>query len=432
MKRNFRFSDRTSFRGKDSEMLAECLGEATEQIRQHVRSAYGLQIVADSKPMRVMHDGRKVGIGSFAVAESVVHFAILSKVQKDALSCMLSALSDSERAKGHVRFDSLMKDGPVTSEESEFAPAYQKALFEDIVKTLRRLSEVYTSKRIIKTRGGIRGRPLLRQSINNIVLGRKLEFQCEILNDQVMVPYVVALLATAKQLYSDLLEVAEFVPGMTSAIGAMYRSASSSYPGVDVSSFNRSLLYRVCRPPFPYNLRGIMLRCLRYWQSQGRFSFAEHGHQGMDYWGMIADMDLLFEDYIGKVLESTCNEFCDVRSSRIGYYTMGDAAADDDHSIKPDHIVVNRGSGVGIVVDAKYRTDIATSSQVAQIISYLSYSRFEEFDECEKKVGVLAYPGEEFDVVPIEGFDREIYAMRVPVREDLQSDEVWAFVESLA
>lgn len=430
----FKFSDRLSFDSSLSSDFAEILSKSSGQVRTRLSKNYGISLRFDSDPIRITHDGRKIGIGSFKAAGVEIHFSILPKEESIALTSLIEALSDSTDLDDYVRFERKLSHAPTSNAPSDFSFSFQKQLLEKILKSIRDISGANNSKKLIHSIGGIKGRPLISRSISNLLLARTIGIQCEVLDSIDLAAHITVLFATARSLNHNLSLIAQINPKYACTdLNGIYKQTISRFPNVDVRKFNRSILYKVCRPPYPFGLKNVLSECLLYWMWKGNYSIGLD--KNLEYEEISIDLDMLFERYVGLVFEASAGHaFIKKEKSSFAYYLSSNSdtiTQTEQRKIIPDFIFTSRTSKALLIVDAKYRNVIATSDQVAQIISYLEYQGYDAADEMKSRVGILAYPGERYEVSELGPFSRKIYAVKIPIKSTLKNEELGIFLSKI-
>jgi hypothetical protein len=81
-------------------------------------------------------------------------------------------------------------------------------------------------------------------------------------------------------------------------------------------------------------------------------------------------------------------------------------------------------------VDAKYRLDIGSRDQVYQMCSYLGYE-YPDSEAVKSKIGLLVYPGIDWKVGKLDGFDKEVYCIQLPITNELKQPEIENFLSSV-
>jgi len=435
----FSFNDKASFLSEESEAFAEVLLRSDPDIRRCVLKGFGLTIELKADPPRISHDGIRIGMGSFETEDgSSVHFTISPKTDAVALRNIYKALANSSVQFQHARFESLSEIAPAEDAPDGFTPAYLLSLLNEIADSARHLLGTIFEKKQLRVRGGIRGRPILVPSFTSMRLGRGIAFACDVLDDRGLRDYAVVLLGTAQSIVELLRDWGRLVGDRAEVELAKMRFISSRFGLWDTSAFSASTLYKICRPPFPYGLREVLYRCLRYWQWRQGIHMAEPGSATFRYYHLVVNLAKLFELYVSESWSLSAAP--DFRTLDAGPYQYGIDGIDgisEERRIEPDHFLLNASKKILVVIDAKYRDDVGASGQVQQIVAYTSFcyensgslSGFiGEREASRKVVGVLVYPASDWQVGRVTGFSQPIYCIRMPVNSTLLNPRIKEFL----
>jgi hypothetical protein len=422
MEKVFQFGDKESFYSESSREFAKIVMASSIVLQRQLMGAYGLQIELSDTGYRIGHDGRRIGLGAFTSTSGTVHFAIAPKVDTIRLESLFQALGGHVAVSQYVTYDTLASEGPAEFREDEFRPAFLVQLLEDILQqSLHFLSVSVPKKKEVFVANGTKGRPQLAVSVQQIMQGRRFGFYCELPDDQGLRDYAVVLIATARSI-SELLEAwYELVPTDKKEYLPRLGFLISRFSGMRQVLFSRALLYKVCRPPFPYGLREILYRCLRYWEWNGEFGLAKESQELHGYWGLTVQLDQIFQAFVGRALQQAIGvDFDDLGSPSYLYHIRG-LPAPKTAPIRLDRCFFNAKTGTLVIVDAKYSTRIADEANVYQMVSYMSY----EYRINPKKiVGILVYPGDQWHVGKIDGFIPRLYWVNLPVSPSGYRDEM--------
>ncbi len=426
MSRVFRFNTSESFHSEDSAEFAQIILQSPPQVIARLLN-FGMNIEFAKDAMRVSHDGRKVGIGSFASKEGEIHFVIAPKFERLALKNLFSALDPTTAAHDFVHFENVTHHGDAQQASDEFTPSFLLALLNEIVAALQHLLNATQLRKEILVQGGIKGRPLLEESYRNLLLGTQSGFLCQVPEERGLRYYALILLATAKDIGARLDEWGELIADLHSQQLARVRYALTLFGVTNPGAMTRGLLYKLARPPFPFGLKDILYKCLSYWQWRGAFSLSEEG-TAFGYWGLIVELDRAFETYVGHVWHQSSRDTHKwLRSPLYDYVIEGFHESSDQRRVNPDHLFINHNAKRLIVVDAKYREVIGTRDQVYQMISYLDFDYPELSDY--QRTGILVFPGDQFVVRSVSGFHHPLYCMEIPVEPSLYQSRVTQFLE---
>jgi len=437
MKEIFRFSTKDSFHSEDSFELAKLLLAISPKVRRSIKETFGLRVEIDSDPPRVIHDGRRIGIGSFLSGGTGIKFAVGTKTDEAALKNIYQALEGKPGMHRYAKFGNISSISPTEAGEDDFTPAYLLRLLDEIVDSSMHLLGASYRKREIDVIGGIRGRPRVRKLAKEIEMGKYWQFPCEVLDNTGLKEYAQALLETARSITTQLEDWHDLVPTHRLDSISKLRFIAARFGSLTSVSFNPSTLFKLCRSPFPYGLRSILYKCLRYWQWRMGFRMADVRDLSLGYYHLVVQMDSLFEMYVGEVWsESLGNDFEWEKGPSYSYQINGMNEVSDDRVIMPDHCYLHRPSNTLFVVDAKYRVDVGSRDQIYQMLSYLSFNYPHDItqtshDKNGQIIGVLVYPGTEWEIGEITGFDQRLFCARLPITQDLQNLSIVDLVSSI-
>jgi len=428
LKQVFRFNDEVEFDSASSAEFAELLLSIPGDVRTQLTKTFGLGIRFDRNPILTRYDGRKVGFGSFSSSgDREVHFVIAPKTNSLRLQNLFQALGKYVNL-NHIRFDSIVSSAPTEQAKDDFTFAFLLKLLEEIVISSTHLLNAAYKRKEIAVQGGVKGRPLLVKSMKNMVLGRNTGIICEVLDDEGLQDYAAVLLATARSIGELLEDWHEITAQKQHDSLAKLRYITSRFSNQTNVPFNRSLLYKVCRPPFPYGLKDVLYKCMRYWQWQGAMKISNAGNASYGYWSVVMELDLIFQDYVGFSWHTSLEpQFKWHPNKEFKYLLRRPDGVNTEQKIKPDHLFIDQGSNLMLIVDAKYSEKIAAEDQIYQIAAYLSYC-YEESLNCNDKIGILVYPGDTWQVEPVLGFRERIYCVRLPIQPHLKQVEIAKFL----
>lgn len=430
--RVFRFNDEDSFNSSRSAQFAGLVMQAATSIRDMLTKSFGLSLNLKSADIRIVHDGRRIGAGAFRVHGEQVNFVISPKLAQQDFALIFDALaSHTEELRTHFHLVSPAESVPAVGEQDLFTPFFLHALLHEIVEASVHLFNISLKTNTVIARGGVRGRPLLQKSATNMITGRGWGLFCEVRDPAGLRDYAVVLLETAKSIERRLSDWAEIWPQSDLAYHSKKQFVLTHLQSLSHARFTRALLYKVCRPPFPYGLREILYKCLRYWEWQGRFKASETDASGFDYTSVVIFLDKIFEIYVREVWRHSLRSGVVLRSQYNFPYTVelcneDVAVHSSTGSIKPDHIFWDQLNKTLLIVDAKYSREVGAEEHLYQMLSYLSYD-YPDY-QTDRRCGVLVYPGTNWKVEQLVGFSQKIYCIQIPIQSELYMEEVDRFV----
>jgi len=405
----------TDWRTTSSKLFAEALRHASPPVRDEICRLYGLKVVFDGDGTRIDYDGQRVGFGGFKTAAGPVSFSIRPKVDGLDVQALFDTINHYKLTDKVVQFDNG-RESSVSEQENEFSWTYLLSLFQDITDFSAHNFLIFNARTKITLRGGLRGRAIAKSLIMNNVTG-KLGIECEVLDNLKQRQYATLFLETAKQVFRDLKSWNAIIRRSDHAIDSQMQSITAKFaPFADVP-FSLNLVRMLAHPPYSYGVRPLLDRCLQYWRWKGIYAAQEGGQKGA-FWSVSIALNRAFEVYAGHILEEALPSFTKLEKDKYGYDVSVDTADSDSQelqrSLEPDHIFVNKVEPVAVIAEVKYSTYYAPREHVAQLISYMQYKKFDDLVPRSRR-GVLVYPGSDYTISEIGGFDNRLFLMTIPV-----------------
>lgn len=421
----FEFDNRESFRTKEASEFATLLLKSPPSVRERLRKNFGLSIDVSFDPIRLMHDGQRVGIGGFQSTYGPVNFTIGPKVAF-RVEELVDAMQASKSWSHLVRISRESLTSPVASGTSDFNPAFLLCLLQDIADYAARHVDITHRRRKEFVGWAPRGRPLIADTIRRTASGRCDGLVCEVYDDRAFQPYADVLVGTAESVFQVLNRWGQLVRPVQAEVENARRRIKSVLAPAGSGQFSMGLLLKTCRPPFPFGLRQLLYNCMRYWQWRGTIRVADQSMTNLGYWELILRLDDLFESYVGEIWGTALSEAFE-KSSLVPYaFRIGDFHSSNE--LKPDHLFRDRHQGRLIVVDAKYRVDIGSSEQLYQILAYLDY-KYPDENDFPHRIGVLVYPSLSWKCSEVKGFRHQIYCVQLPVTASFNYETISEMVE---
>ncbi|MGE0875414.1 MAG: hypothetical protein AB7O31_12165 [Burkholderiales bacterium] len=413
MKRHFVFAGRDSFRSPQSEELALLLLREGPVVLRGLKEDLGLSLEFESKSVRMAHDGRKLGIASIPSSKGEISVSIAPKVDSMRVRAMLEDVKNYEGSFPQLSISARSALGNVEKGHDDLSIAFALALLRDIIDCAHLLEGAFNRRYTVNIQGGIRGRPLIERSMIDLLLGRSLGFSCEVPSDEHLKEYQRVLLATGLNIIEAL---GVWLPtlyreGMTSE--SLRARLIAAFRGLDVSSISLVSVLRVCRPPFPFGLKDVLYRALRYWKWRSQYTPSNADSIGEKFFSMSIYLDKLFEIYVGAFFRQVCAGHLVSKASVSHGYSFVRGGETIKREIVLDHVLESKGQKNIFVVDAKYSEAEASPHQVYQLIAYLNY-KYAEFPHA-RMIGVLAYPGDDWQVGEVLGFNKKLFVVKIPV-----------------
>ncbi len=421
----FEFDNRDSFRSKEASNFGSLLLKSSPVIRERLRKSFGLSIDISFDPLRLIHDGQRVGIGGFQSVQGAVNFTIGPKVAF-RVEELVHAMQTSKSWSHLVRISRNSLTSPAVSGASDFNPAYLLSLLQEIADYAARHVDITHRRRKEFVGWAPKGRPLIADTIRRITSGRCDGLVCEVYDDRAFQPYADILVATSESLCQALQQWGQLVRPAHADIEKLRRRINSVLAPAASGHFSMGLLLRTCRPPFPFGLRQLLYNCMRYWQWRGMIRIADQSVASLGYWELILRLDDLFEAYVGETWEKALIEEFEKNSLVPYYFRIGDSNVTTP--LKPDHMFRDRRRERLIVVDAKYRIDIGSSDQLYQLLAYLDFIYPDE-DGFKSRIGVLVYPSLSWKCDEVKGFRHRIFCVQMPVTSSFDIKAITDMVE---
>lgn len=428
MHKVFDFSASNDFQSQDSYLFAQYLLSAERNTRNSILKTFGLDISTTS--LRTIHDGTKVGFGSFSTNGTIVNFSISPKTSAVDLDSLLVALGNHLDL-DNIRLQEQRLSVPTIQGAHTFTFALLLKLLQDIARASIHLFNASIEKDTITVTGGIRGRPLIARTLRYASLGKPQFIACEVLSHENLTDYATILCVTAESVFNKIQNLSPAFSALVANEMSLIRRVGLKFGILSHYQLNKSLLYKVVRPPFPFGLQGILYKCMQYWQWQGNYKINNVGIAKRGYWAVVIDIAMIFQSYVGNVwLESAKTLQLEKVAPKDTTYKVGNHKA---ASLRLDHLFYHRQEHTALILDAKYSNKVGDEQHIYQILSYLthSYRQFSTNDVKTRKVGILVYPGHEWKLLEVLGFDCEAYCVTLPVQRSLYSQPIHDFVEHL-
>lgn len=370
----------------DAEELSKVLLAAPNTLRRQICKSYGLSIDYSGDQPVIFSDGVKIGQGHSFFGDTSLYYEIKSKVK----ALRIEDLLDTVSKKTNRNYGALFQKSTLSAGGgySEFGFSFLLGLIQDIADFSTQLLNVFSQRKKIVARGSPRGRINPVSFVRNQMLSKHDEFECMVLDNTRLREYATVFLQTVNMVKRDLDNIGIFSVIRAGETEAMVRSIQSMLRGHATASFSFPLLVRLSRPPFPYGIRDLFMKCFRYWKSRGQFRTGQSEYL-MALQGFSINMASLFEDYAGMLLEDCLPDSAE-RFSGCRFSYFKDQAI--ERFIEPDHLFIFRKEKIMVVAEIKYSGNYIAREHVSQLVSYLDFL-YPEWSDYEK-VGLLIYPGD--------------------------------------
>jgi hypothetical protein len=417
MSKHFQF-DTGSWQSNDARIFAEELSHSSAESRSRVGRAFGLTLSFDAVGLRVDYDGRKIGFGSFNTPRGKVTFSINPKVDDVDLKALFNCI---EKLDLFSKIVEIKRDQEISvhDENSSFSWTVLLGLLDQINDFGLHHFSIFNSKKILRSRSSIIGRPIAKSLVLNLGRG-KFGIDCEVLDNYRQRQYATLFLATGKSVFQDLNSWCNIIGRSNVHPRTMFGSIDSKLkPFADVP-FSMRLVTELSHPPYSYGVKSLVAQCVQYWRWKGMFASSNGSIDNGSFWSVSIALDKAFELYAGQILKKALYNFDKLPKNNYSYsFDFIDKRFPKEklsRSIEPDHIYVNSNTKEFIVAEIKYSNNLAIREHVSQLISYLSYSNYPFL--IGKKIGLLVYPGDSFNLEKIPNFEVNIFLLTIPVSDD--------------
>ncbi|WP_407507080.1 hypothetical protein [Vibrio parahaemolyticus] len=363
------------------EILLQCDGAT----RKHICDIYGFKIQMDGDDFLISHDGQRIGAGKVSVLGKSYAIEVYPKNTGLKINELFSYFGAGlNKAYGSIH--NLSYQG-IEGKSGEYSFSFLLGLLSELSSFGVHFFNIYSTRKKVNSKGKPQGRIVPKSFVKNQLMGKFDEFECEILDNSQLRLFATVFYHTAMSVSNDLskLGASNALKGLD--IQLLTKVATLRLKPYVLPGFSRQMLNRLSKPPYPFGVKELFFRCLKYWTNKGGFSASE-SNNAMSFTGFSMRLDYLFEDYVGLLFEKLFGEKVEHIPKRRFSYTE---EFDEDRMIEPDHIYVDKKNRKLTVVEVKYSNNIAVRDHVAQLISYLDF-QYAEWDGFEK-VGLVVYPG---------------------------------------
>lgn len=412
MTTHFNFNN-GDWRNSNSRIFANELYQARPIIRDRICRQFGISLGFDSEGIKVDYDGRKVGFGSFCNEQGRTTFSIAPKVDDFDINALFKCIDTLHLFNRIVQFDNSQKADIHEEQDDSFSWTFLLGLLEDINDFGIHNFLIFNSKKTIKGRSSIVGRPVAKSLVLNMAHG-KFGVDCEVLDNYRQRQYASLFFATAQSIFHDLIKWQSVIKRSDSSLTGTYNSIAAKLKQFSDIPFSRSLLRELAHPPFTYGVKTLLVKCIRYWKWKGIFATTNSNSLGT-FWSVSMALDTAFELYAGHMIGNMLTG-ADKRPKQGYPYSLDTSNNKINREIEPDHIYLLPENAGLIIAEIKYSTHLAIREHVAQLLAYLKYNAY-PFD-ADKKMGLLVYPGKELSCQKISNFDANIYLVTLPAKEE--------------
>lgn len=421
MSRHFEF-DTGSWQSNDSRIFADELSRSSAESRERISREFGLSLSFDSKGLRIDHDGRKIGFGSFKNNNGKITFSINPKIDDLDIRALFNCI---EKLNLSNKIVEIKRDQEVSVQEEDatFSWTFLLGLIDEINNFGVHNFSIFNSKKILRNRSSVVGRPIAKSLAINIGLGR-FGIDCEVLDNYRQRQYASLFLATAKSALQDLVSWHNTLGRSNIQPRATFVSIESKLKPFSDIPFSMRLVTELSHPPFTFGVKNLVTKCVQYWRWKGMFASSNSSASG-SFWSVSIALDRAFELYAGHILKNIFKDYQKMPKENYTYsFNFVDARLPNerlDRSIEPDHIYLNNKTNEFVVAEIKYSNHLAIREHVSQLISYLSYNRYPF--QTKNRTGLLVYPGDTLKVEKIPNFDADLFLVTLPVKDSFIENE---------
>ena len=407
-----------NWRSTEARIFADELRQAQPVVRDKISRQFGLSLAYDSEGIRVDYDGRKVGFGSFSSAKGGITFSISPKVDDFDVKALFTCIDSLDFNNRIVQFENSQNADVHQEQEGAFSWAFLLGLLEEINDFGIHNFLIFNSKKIIKGRSSIVGKPMAKSLVLNMAHGF-FGVDCEVLDNYRQRQYASLFYFTAKSIYQDLVKWQAVIKRSDTNLKGIFNSIATKLKQFSNVPFSPNLLRELSHPPFTYGVKSLLMRCIRYWQWKGLLA-TSNSRNVNKFWSVSIALDNAFELYAGHMIEQMLKDSKKIPKGRYSYsFDFKDPRYPGnriEREIEPDHIYIFPKTDDIVIAEIKYSNHIAVREHVAQLISYLKYDAFQF--STNKKVGLLVYPGTVLTCKKIPCFDANIYLLTLPAKVD--------------
>ena len=387
------------------EELANVLKSVSPAVRKAICDSYGFKLQLDGGDLNLSHDGQRIGSGSVSTNEATYFIDVVSKSDELRLEELSEHFGSKNLTSVYGQIFTCSDRGVGQGEDS-YSFAFLIGLLEEISTFGTHFFNIYSTKKRAVYKARPIGKLIGESFIKNQLLGKYDVFEVEQLDNSEAKKYATVFYHTAISIYEDLerWRTGQVLDGLD--IDVSHRQAVMRLKPFADNQFTTQLLIQLSKPPFPFGVKELFLKCLRYWRSKGRV-VGKQSHERMAYTGFALRLNNLFEDYVGLVFEKSFPKH--VTHMPKGSYVYGENLG-FYRALEPDHIYIDQNNKTLTIVEVKYSLVIGVREHVAQLIAYLNY-QYPEWSDCEK-TGILVYPGTP-KVTKLSEFASKVYVAEV-------------------
>lgn len=407
-----------NWRSGDARAFADILHEANPLVRDRISRQFGLTLAFDLEGLHVDYDGRKIGFGGFASTHGKTTFSISPKVDDFDVRALFNCINTLNLYSKIVQFENNQEADVQEQEENQFSWAFLLGLLDDIDDFGAHHFLIFNSKKILKGRSSVVGRPVPKSLVMNMARGR-FGIDCEVLDNFRQRQYASLFFATAKSIFHDLTRWQSLIRRSDAQLSSTLNSITAKLKHFADVPFSTRLLVELSHPPYTYGVKTLLMKCIRYWRWKGIFATNNSKNKNA-FWSVSIALDTAFELYAGQMLSKMLGKREKIPKACYPYsLNLIDSRFPNDkisREIEPDHVYLDHGKGNLVIAEIKYSNQLAIREHVAQLIAYLMYGAYPFV--AKSRTGLLVYPGTKLSCVRIPNFGADIYLVTLPANED--------------
>jgi hypothetical protein len=420
MNRVFHFTTPETFQSGEASDFAQYLLQSNSTVTRSIIQGLGLQVNSTTHPPSLTHDGRKIGLATFASGSDNIICSIGPKTAF-AASELIQEIRDIVGLGKTVQFGEL-GDVSIGSGANDLSLAFLLGLHETIANYASRHVDITHHRQDQLVGWNVRGQPRVDKTMRRIAMGRLDGIVSRVYDDRAFEPYADVLLGTADSIRAEIAEWGELVAPISGAIGTQAAVIHAHLRPLSSGRFSRIMVHRICRPPFPLGLQTVLQSCLMFWRHRGSIAMQNNGTASPAR-TLSLDLAQLFELYVGAIWSQALSRHLRWRASPQTHYSFTATRTPiESGTLIPDYAFWDQHGSCLMLVDAKYRLDIGSRDSIYQMVAYLD-SAWPGFPAREQRIGVLVYPGTDWQVWRVEGFSHLLYCVQMPVgHQDVEAN----------
>lgn len=413
---HFEFSN-NNWQSLEARAFAEELRKSLPGVRDRICKQFGLSLGFDAEGIKVDYDGRKIGFGNFSNKDTSVTFSIDPKVEDFDVRALFTCI-DSLSFYNKIVHLNGGSNAEVHEEKNDiFSWTFLLGLLDEINEFGVHHFLIFNSKKILKGRSSIIGRPIAKSLVTNLAMGR-FGVDCEVLDNYRQRQYATLFFQTAKSISKDLSQWQSVMKRSDVNLKGTYNSISSKLKQFSDIPFSPRLILELAHPPYPYGVKKLMMQCVRYWKWKGIFA-SNNSMNVSSFWSVSVALDFAFELYAGHMMKNMLPQSFKAPKQKYPYsFNFDDSRCPEgriNREIEPDHIFRITGTDHLVIAEIKYSNQMAVREHVAQLLAYLKYDLYPF--PTQKRTGFLIYPGRTLAIKKIPCFDVDIYMLTLPAIE---------------